>query len=202
MPVPPADPALPKQERGVRPARALPYELHADGQLEKDGKFSIDFHNSGDATGVLQVWSSDPKHEPRSYTVQPGKRLSDQWGTARAAVTMLRCTAERVLPALRRKGPGLEISARYDASGLKLSLEVRNAGSAQVNVSVKDRYASKGTSFKLRPGARHTLEHSLKRTHGWYDLTLTTAGGFEARYAGHVENGKESITDPGMGGLI
>jgi len=25
---------------------------------------------------------------------------------------------------------------------------------------------------------------------------------FERRYAGHMENGKDSITDPGMGGLL
>jgi phospholipase C len=32
VPVPPDDPALPAQERGVRPARALPYTVHADAR--------------------------------------------------------------------------------------------------------------------------------------------------------------------------
>src|SRR5262249_22019129 len=34
VPVPPADQHLPTQERGVRPARALPYTLHADAHLD------------------------------------------------------------------------------------------------------------------------------------------------------------------------
>ena len=36
--------ALPKQEKGVRPARALPYVLHAHGTVDADdGSFRIDF---------------------------------------------------------------------------------------------------------------------------------------------------------------
>lgn len=37
-----------------------------------------------------------------------------------------------------------------------------------------------------------------------YDLAVTVKGDptFEHRYAGHVENGKASISDPGMGGLL
>src|SRR6266542_583311 len=42
VPVPPADPRLPRQERGVRPARAIPYTLHADGRASA-ASFRIDF---------------------------------------------------------------------------------------------------------------------------------------------------------------
>jgi phospholipase C len=43
----------------------------------------------------------------------------------------------------------------------------------------------------------------LYRTHGWYDLVLAHAGdaSFRYQYAGHVENGQDSVTDPAMGGL-
>ncbi len=34
----------------------------------------------------------------------------------------------------------------------------------------------------------------------WYDLTVTDPSR-ERRYAGHVENGAASISDPGMGAL-
>src|SRR5438034_1419396 len=52
VPVPPSNPSLPGQEQGVRPARALPYTLHADG-LAGATSFSIHFQNSGAAAGVF-----------------------------------------------------------------------------------------------------------------------------------------------------
>jgi phospholipase C len=78
VPVPPADPRLPRQERGVRPARAIPYTLHADGHASASS-FSIEFRSSGGAAAVFQVRSADAAHEPRGYTVEPGKQLTDTW---------------------------------------------------------------------------------------------------------------------------
>ncbi|MEU8020393.1 phospholipase domain-containing protein [Micromonospora parva] len=52
--------------------------------------------------------------------------------------------------------------------------------------------------------AAERAQWPLSRTHGWYDLTVSVAGdaAFEYRYAGHVENGKDSISDPSLGGLV
>src|SRR5262245_27553441 len=72
VPVPPVDEKLPRQEQGVRPARALPYALHAHGDLnEADGSFRIQFRNVGKATGVFQVRSGNSADAPRTYTVEP-----------------------------------------------------------------------------------------------------------------------------------
>jgi phospholipase C len=48
------------------------------------------------------------------------------------------------------------------------------------------------------------VQLSLERTRGWYDLVVTVQGDpeFAYRYAGHLETGEPSISDPGMGGLI
>jgi phospholipase C len=42
------------------------------------------------------------------------------------------------------------------------------------------------------------------RTSGWYDLAVTVDGDaqFECRFAGHLETGEDSISDPAMGGLV
>lgn len=72
--VPPANQTMPKQEPGVRPARALPYTLNAHGMLQlSDGSFLIDFANTGKATAVFQVRSGSDAHIPRTFTVEPGK---------------------------------------------------------------------------------------------------------------------------------
>jgi phospholipase C len=45
---------------------------------------------------------------------------------------------------------------------------------------------------------------SLADLHGWYDVVVTVAedAGFEYRFAGHIETGRDSMSDPAMGGLI
>jgi phospholipase C len=71
-------------------------------------------------------------------------------------------------------------------------------------VTLADRYSSRRTKLSLKPGEAKEPSWSLSRTRGWYELAVTVAedAGFEFRYAGHVENGKPSISDPGMGGLV
>jgi phospholipase C len=72
--VPPTHQTLPKQEPGLRPARALPYSLDAHGLLQlSDGSFLIEFENTGSATAVFQVRSGTALLVPRTYTVGPGK---------------------------------------------------------------------------------------------------------------------------------
>jgi phospholipase C len=83
-------------------------------------------------------------------------------------------------------------------------LTLQNPGSAPANATVSDRYSSRSTTLAIAPGATKTLRLSLHRTRGWYDLAVAVDndGAFEYRYAGHLENGEASISDPGMGGLI
>src|SRR5262249_691605 len=78
-PVPPARGAVPTQERGVRPARALPSTLGVHGELQSDLSFRIDFRNSGDAAAVFHVRSGQAADVPRSFTVEARKHLSDTW---------------------------------------------------------------------------------------------------------------------------
>jgi len=45
---------------------------------------------------------------------------------------------------------------------------------------------------------------NLGKSSGWYDFTVKVSGAdnFEKRFAGRVETGKESITDPYMGRVV
>jgi phospholipase C len=45
---------------------------------------------------------------------------------------------------------------------------------------------------------------SLDRFFGWYDLIITVNEdpSFKYELAGHVENGKDSFSDPALGGLV
>jgi len=54
---------------------------------------------------------------------------------------------------------------------------------------------------KSANGDGYTIILNLNKSHGWYDFSVFASGNnkFERRYAGHVETGKESFTDPVMG---
>ncbi|EGD03701.1 phospholipase C, partial [Burkholderia sp. TJI49] len=78
---PPATPAAPTQAAGVRPSRALPYELHASARADAGkGTITLKFANTGRAAAVFHVY--DKLHLdrlPRRYAVEPGKTLHDDW---------------------------------------------------------------------------------------------------------------------------
>jgi phospholipase C len=48
----------------------------------------------------------------------------------------------------------------------------------------------------LAPGETRTLTHPTSAAHGWYDLVVTVAGdpAFSRRLAGHIEDGRPSVT--------
>jgi phospholipase C len=68
---------LPQQEQGVRPARALPYELNVHAAVDAStSTVVLKFFNAGRAAVVFQVHSGKAADLVRTYTVEPGKQLA------------------------------------------------------------------------------------------------------------------------------
>jgi phospholipase C len=212
-PVPPAHGSVPHQERGVRPARAIPYELNARGAVQQaDGSFWIEFRNSGGAAAVFQVRSSSSAHVPRTYTVEPHRHLQDRWEIASAGSSQYDLSVygpNGFFRAFKGKVSGphaanLNVQASYDEDRNTITLEVSNRASQLAKVRIADAYHSSTSTLVLSPGESQSRNWSLTRTSGWYDLVITVDGDdqFEYRFAGHLENGEDSISDPLMGGLV
>jgi phospholipase C len=90
-------PYMPKQEKGIRPSCALPYELYADGNLSADKKsFSIRFRAGNTAFGKTACGSPFSVYAPGKYRraddphtfqavrtwaygVKAGAELEDEW---------------------------------------------------------------------------------------------------------------------------
>lgn len=76
--------AKPRQETGVRPSRALPYEMHTSGRAQPGSSAMwLVFANTGSAAGVFHVY--DRLHLdrlPRRYAVEPNKQLEGSWDVA------------------------------------------------------------------------------------------------------------------------
>jgi phospholipase C len=199
VPVPPADQRLPRQERGVRPARALPYALHADAKLTGDS-LAVTFRNTGRATAVFLARSSD---EPRTYTVEPGKSLTGTWPAAGGYDVAVHGPngfhrSFRGEP----QAPAVAITAEYNTHAEKVTLLVRNHDRREVRLTVRDGYTGRRSTLSLRGGQSTARSWSVAQTQGWYNLVVTGGGPLHQEYAGHVENGRDSISDPAMGGLV
>jgi phospholipase C len=80
-----------------------------------------------------------------------------------------------------------------------LSVHVANRGTAARQLTIRDEsYGTQPRAMVVGAGKSVTIPIDAVPSHGWYDFTVVTAD-LKYRYAGRVENGEWSITDPAMG---
>ena len=211
--VAPAVPALPAQERGLRPSRALPYALQTIERRDGEG-VAIEWHNTGRAAVVLQVRDGlDAQAVPRRYTVGPGHALRDTWplrpagagapGNGQPPVATDLDLQLHGPNGLYRawRGAGVEVDSAHLPNG-RLALELR--GPAGRVVDLHDRYGLLPPRRLVLPAAdgtaRFRLTLDLRRHRQWYDLELTDAlqPAWHRRLAGRVENGHDGVSDIGL----
>lgn len=100
------------------------------------------------------------------------------------------------------------VRTAYESKGAALTgnvaVKLRNVSKQPVTVQVQDNsYKTASVSKKIAPGAEESVVLDLSKQHGWYDFTVKTVGSVaESRYAGRVETGKASFSDPLMGGVV
>ncbi|MCX4596192.1 phospholipase C, phosphocholine-specific [Streptomyces sp. NBC_01549] len=203
VPTPPANPVLPRQERGSRPARPLKYAPLVDGSADAAaGKFTLTFGSGAQAGAAFFVTSGNRTDGPWTYTTEVGKTVSDTWNSAYSSGSY-DLTVHGPNGFLRVfKGPGKtagpEVTARHVGGNVELTFT--NKGSATVELKLTNGYGGRPSSFKVRAGAtvRHTVD--LRASRRWYDLTVvsTADAGFLRRFAGHVENGRPGVSDPAI----
>lgn len=205
VPKAPAKGELPKQESGARPARPLPYAPLVDGAgAPADGKFTLTF-SGGDAAGAcFHVRSQNRTDGPWTYTTEAGKKISDTWNTAysKGAYDLSVFGPNGFLRVF--KGPGKtagpEVTARHDKASGNLKVTLKNAGGADVNLTLTNAYGGAAETFKVKAGG--TVEHTvdLRASKRWYDVTVKSDadGTFLRRLAGHVENGEAGVSDPAI----
>ena len=99
-----------------------------------------------------------------------------------------------------KSSANLTVKSVYETESEGIILEVHNHGKTAERVHVVEAYSGKTTTVWLEP--RQSFEHfwQLKKSFGWYDLTVTATSdkSFQRQLAGHVETGKDSVTDPAI----
>ncbi len=217
VPVPTVDgQAMPAQARGVRFSRALPYELHTSGRADPaGGAMQLLFANTGTAGAVFHVY--DRLHLdrlPRRYTLEAGTELDGRWDVAADGgaydLWVLGPNGYHRHFKGRMAGPGLpltadpEIRVCYEITRGDVYVSFFNRGDAPCTFQVQpNAYYAGGESWSFEVAAGGEVEQRWELAHsgGWYDFSVTLAGdgGSLRRFAGRVETGKPSISDPAMG---
>lgn len=213
---------LPRQEKGIRPANALPYELYADGHTT-DQHFTLTMAAKNDVFGkqaagapfqVYQMLDNDTA--VRSYTVAPGDQLRDTW-PLNAPYHLRVYGPNGFLREFKGEAgnPPVTISCAYER-------DLKNQFTGNVLVTINNTDPQRAYSVQLKDNAYHTKGEqktldkagtkgartiilvNLKNSYNWYDFSVLIGGfaSFEQRYTGRVETGKAGYSDPLMGQTI
>ncbi len=204
----PSQLTLPSQQGGIRPSRALPYELHVHSTLVSSKQLSLEFSNSGRATAVYHVYDRfELTAMPRRFTVEPQKSLRDVWSA--------RASGEYDLWVLGPNGfhrhftgncqlRGQDIELRYDIGSETLRILLKNSSEQDSTFSLAaNKYEPSEPAIYVIKG-KHSSEIVKPLTNGpWYDLTvrLLDHSTWSRRFAGRMETGKDSFSDPALEGV-
>ncbi|NRD85030.1 phospholipase C, phosphocholine-specific [Burkholderia pseudomallei] len=211
----PAVPAAPSpvdpQEPGVRPARALPYELHVNAEVHGGARLRIEFANRGEQGAHFYVYASNRSDGPWRYTVGAHRSLHETFDLAATNGAYAFAVYGpngfvRVFEGLaaagghgRQAAARPEVKAGYDVANGNLYLKLANHGAQSVQLTLADNaYGAPARRITLRGGDEQIESWALASSHQWYDVTVSdgATGQFVRRFAGHVENGKPSYSDP------
>jgi phospholipase C len=211
VPATPATLAAPVQAAGVRPARALPYELQVQAQVPVgSGQVELTFENAGEAGAVFHVYDRLALAQvPRRYTVEAGKQLKGRWASSAAYDLWIlgpngfhRHVVGDVRQASSVVSPEMILRADRRAGELVIEL-VNNGGQpCTFQLTANKYYASRPSEVRVVARSRSTIRLPLASSRNWYDYSLRVIGmpGWLRRFAGHLENGLPSISDPAMQG--
>jgi phospholipase C len=209
----PVNQSMPRQEPGTRPARPLPYEISTHSRVESPsgvesmgGKVWIDFVNSGRAGMAFYAFNgSEPLTPPRRYTISAGDKLSDYWTLAEGKYDLSLYGPNGYHSQFRgsqTESAHAEVELKYDSQSGDVRLMMTNSGPSACTLKVANAYAPDAAprSFSVPPGGMLEDHWQLAASSGWFDLSVTSAEtpGFLRRYAGHVETGRPSTSDPAI----
>jgi phospholipase C len=195
----PAEQAMPLQEQGRRPARALPYRPVVSARLDDSGELRLRIVNPGSASAHFAVYPyagelEFPAHlDVRGEHVEPiqvggaGYRLAVQ-GPNRFWYELAGSSSGAAA------GVDVRGSSEPRRDG-RLELTLTNAGSEPVTLRLRAlAYGTRTGAVEL--GAARSRTVSWPTSHGWYDLEVLVSqdASFRRRLTGRVENGAPGIT--------
>ena len=219
---PTASPYIPQQEKGIRPACALPYELYVNGNFKNENKtFEINFQAGNKffkETAVASpfiVYVRDYLNKDfteKNYAVRAGDTLKDSWqlkdfNNGNYYLEVFGPNGFYRLFKGNENDPLLNVFLNYHADANNkltgnIELLLQNNSNTNYAVIINDNaYNASAITKQLNANSQQTVVLDLHKSFEWYDFSVNIKdkNNFEKRFAGHVETGKESKSDPAMG---
>ncbi|WP_405013203.1 phosphocholine-specific phospholipase C [Kitasatospora sp. NBC_01539] len=213
----PVDNALPRQEAGTRPARALPYQPGGDLDHLEFGtngvmKVWLSMTNQGTSAAHFAAYANAHRTGgPWQYTVDAGGRQTDFFncgtGYGNGPYDLGVVGPNRFLRRFKgdatKPGKLVSVATSYatEAGTGKLALRFAftNAGSTAVTFTVTStNYRTDGPWTYRVPagGSAGDYFNAVAYTDGWYDFTVTVDSDptWSQRFTGHLETGAASVS--------
>ena len=201
VPTPPTTGAVPQQEKGTRPSRALPYRLAATTTVGA-GSLKLTLTNTGRVGAHVQARSTRDIGGPLSYTVGAGDTLTATVPLGKTYDVELHGPAGfyRRVAGLSAASP-VEVTLEDDTTGDAAVVHLTSLSAARQVVVIVDTNTGRSQRHTVLPRQSVAVSVSTSRTGGWYDLTVTTDtdSRFRRVLAGRVETGQPRTSDPLIG---
>ena len=184
-------------------AKGAPFNVYAPG------KYLQEEPNGGSKFMPVQTWP---------FAVAKGNKLEYEWPLAHFEDKGYHLRVYGPNGFYREfmgsvSDPELQIGCGYQKKrgfikNLSGNVEIQitnNSKKKNVDMMIVDHaYGNPDQKIRIKKGKVQTAVVSCAKSYGWYDFSLRLPGnsGFERRYAGRVETGKASKSDPFMGRVV
>ena len=214
------------QEPGVRAACALPYELYAEGGPSSDGTgFKLRLtaadkvHGANSAGAPFNVYlrnlkdSSGKGFRAATFAVKAGNTLYPQYPFSLFADSKYSIEIHAPNGFYRSYsgiagsefvGVHMEYETKNSRPTGNIIVHIHNPNPKALIVAMADNsYGADAKTMRIASNKMHTVAVNLQKSHGWYDFTVKAEGSnTEAHFAGRVETGRSSMSDPLMGATL
>ncbi|WP_111828319.1 phosphocholine-specific phospholipase C [Acinetobacter colistiniresistens] len=209
----PSEIKTPIQQSGIRFSRALPYELHTSAKCQTDGKVQLIFANTGTQAAVFHVYDKlNLSRIPQRYIVEPNKTLEDVWDALKDNLGRydlwvlgpngyhrhFKGDIQRIVDS----GVQPEIRVCYDIANGDVYAELMNNGTKDALFTLKPcAYRTDAPlQVSVKAGQVAKQHWALAEVGYWYDFEVTCQSdvSYYRRFAGRVETGEDSFSDPAM----
>lgn len=205
---------FPKQESGVKKACGLPYNVQVNAEVTKEGvrmNLGIEANKlkNKDYLAPIQVYSHQKfqKETGRNwnFSVDEKDPLSYQWAKQDLDQGLYNFSVHSFNGFYRNfrgnlNDPLVEIDCKVNQDQT-LTIVIKNKAKQALVLYVQDVvYSKKTDKIAVTAQAEHTLKLDYTAYKGWYDVVISmdNYANFIYHYAGHIENGNSSISDPYM----
>lgn len=190
---------MPRQEKGQRLARPLPYDLRCDAKIVDGNHLAVRLQSLGKVGACFIAYAEGQTDGPWFYTVEAGKTIDDQIPVKPGPFHFTIHGPNGLFRSYQGEAASAVLNAELSNDADAVTLKLTNTSGSDQTFVVEDGYKTGlRRTHHVAPGQAVSDRWEIAVRDHWYDLAV--AAGLQAwRFAGHVETGKVSRSDPALG---